>query len=100
MCSLFGVLFVFPFRDLSFCFVFWVFDFACMLFFKGFARLFPGFERLFCITSMKVTKMALMSDTFVCMRQGGNNDNIVKEGVKKKLRRENNKIVQEGIKKN
>ena len=25
--------FVFPFRDLSFCFGFWVFDFACMLFF-------------------------------------------------------------------
>ena len=26
--------FVFPFRDLSFCFGFWVFDFACMLFFR------------------------------------------------------------------
>ena len=26
--------FAFPFRDLSFCFGFWVFDFACMLFFR------------------------------------------------------------------
>ena len=26
--------FVFPFRDLSICFGFWVFDFACMLFFR------------------------------------------------------------------
>ena len=28
--------FVFPFRDLSFCFGLWVFDFACMLLFLGF----------------------------------------------------------------
>ena len=35
--------FVFPFRDLSFCFGFWVFDFACMLFFLGFCTSISGF---------------------------------------------------------
>ena len=55
--------FVFPFRDLSFCFGFWVFDFACMLyFFEGFARLFLGFECLFCITGIKKSEIALMSE--------------------------------------
>ena len=35
--------FVFPFRDLSFCFGFWVLDFACMLFFLGFCTSISGF---------------------------------------------------------
>ena len=40
--------FVFPFRDLSFCFGFWVFDFACMLFFRVLHVYFRVFECLFC----------------------------------------------------
>ena len=61
LCSLFGILYfrleiIFLFRVLGFRFCLYTF------FFEGFARLFPVFECLFCITGIKVTEMALMSE--------------------------------------
>ena len=54
--------FVFPFRDYLSVSGLWVFDFACMPFFLGFCTSISGFWVFVCITRIKVTEMALMSE--------------------------------------